>query len=537
MPRRGSKTLSRPRPDSAASAAGVPRALPAPLRWALRFLPDYFSDEPCAFHAELMQVLADPAKRLVARIAPRGHAKSTCAALAYPLWCVCEQQRRNIVIVTHETSLATQFVRDLRQELETNARILAKYGDLCAPGSIGLRPVRPAGSIGVPPVRQTATKRSRPGRDGAATKEQGTPTPPRRRAKWSEAKFTTTTGITVQAKGAGAAFRGLRVGPHRPDLIICDDLEKDERVQSPEQRRKLEHWLRRVVLPALAPDGKLLVLGSLIHHDSLLANLRDKLRFPRWDYAVYRALEAELGPDGQYHRVALWPARWPVARLDEERERVGTLAFEQEYQANPIDDALRVFRPEWLQRYQPSELVEQRLVALMAIDPATGVTGGDYFALWVGSLDTATGVIYTRELTLERIGVVEQVKRILAAFERWQPLRIGIETVTYQVALKDILEDEGRRRRLYLPLVGLKTLANKRARIEGTAPFYENGTFRLPPVLPPEIEEQFLHFPKARHDDAPDVCAMAIELARSLRAGAPVDAAISRANRSTRGGW
>ncbi len=63
MPRRGSKTLSRPRPDSAASAAGVPRALPAPLRWALRFLPDYFSDEPCAFHAELMQVLADPAKR------------------------------------------------------------------------------------------------------------------------------------------------------------------------------------------------------------------------------------------------------------------------------------------------------------------------------------------------------------------------------------------------------------------------------------------------------------------------------------------
>jgi hypothetical protein len=473
-----------------------------------------------------MQALADPGRRLVARVAPRGHAKSTCAAFAYPLWCVCERQHRNIIIVTHESSLATQFVRDVRQELETNERILARYGDLCAAGSMGLRP-----------VQQPATKRPAAAgklRDKATKRRAAAP---RRRAKWSEAKFTTTTGITVQAKGAGSAFRGLRAGPHRPDLIVCDDLEEDGRVRSPEQRRKLEHWLRRVVLPALAPDGKLLVLGTLIHHDSLLANLRDKLRFPRWDYAVYRALEAELGPDGQYRRVALWPARWPVARLDEERERVGALAFEQEYQANPIDDALRAFRPEWLQRYQPSELVAERLANLMAVDPATGVSGGDFFALWVGSVDTATGVIYTRELLLERIGVVEQVKRILAAFERWQPLRIGIETTAYQVALKDILQDEGCRRRLYLPIVGLKTIANKRARIEGSTPFYENGTFRLPPVLPAEIEEQFLHFPKARHDDAPDVCAMAIELARSLRVAGPIEGATSHTSRGRRGGW
>jgi hypothetical protein len=62
-------------------------------------------------------------------------------------------------------------------------------------------------------------------------------------------------------------------------------------------------------MPALAPGGQLLVLGSLLHYDSLLANLRDRRHFPHWDYAVYRALEAEPGPDGQYYRVALWPAR------------------------------------------------------------------------------------------------------------------------------------------------------------------------------------------------------------------------------------
>jgi len=497
--------------------------LPAVLRWALRFLPHYFADPPCAFHVHLAELLADARKRFIACVAPRGHAKSTLAALAYPLWCLCEQRRRNIVIITQAASLATQFVRDIRCELETNERIIARYGDL-------------SGRLG---ASATAARRARPRSGGRRRPSRRPPATLRpRRQRWAAAAFTTATGITVQAKGTGASFRGTRVGAHRPDLVICDDIEKDEHVASPEGRSKLEAWLRRVVMPALAPDGQLVVLGSLIHYDSLLANLRDRQRFPAWEYVVYRALEARRGADGQFYREALWPARWPVERLEAERERVGTLAFEQEYQANPLDDRLRVFRPEWLRRYRPEELENRRLTTLMAVDPATGAAGGDFFALWVGSVDDETGTIYTRVLMLERIGIVDQVQRIVAAFERWRPVKIGIEAVAYQVALKQILEDEGRRRGLYLPVVALTTTANKRARIEGSAPFYENGTFRLPAVLPPEVETQFLHFPKARHDDAPDVCAMGIELARTVRSAGRVDGLTLRRNPFVRrGGW
>ncbi len=462
------------------------------------------------FHAELMADLECPAHRLIARVAPRGHAKSTCAAFAYPLWCLCEQRKHNIVIVTHEASLSTQFVRDIRVELETNQRLYDEYGDLC--------------------------------RVAKDTDGDGDESRPRRtkRTQWSQTKFTTNTGVTVHAKGCGASLRGTRVGPHRPDLIICDDIEKDELVQSAEQRRKLEEWLRRVVMPALSPDGQLLVLGSIIHYDSLLANLHDTRRFPRWSYRVYRAIEAEPLEDDpdRFRRVALWPGRWPLLKLDEERERVGTLAFEQEYQANPIDDSIRVFRPEWLQRYDEDELVAERLVNLMAVDPATGATAGDYFAVWIGSVDTQTGIIYTRRLILERFGIVDQIRCILAAFEEWRPVKIGIETVAYQAALKDVLAERGRELHLYLPLVGINTIANKRARIEGTAPLYENGTFRLPPVLDPQVEAQFLHFPKARHDDAPDVCAMGIELAGSLRPGGRVEVAHRRGRGGVlREGW
>lgn len=474
------------------------------LDWALRYLPEYFSDTPCDFHRELLGDLSRSEQRLIARVAPRGHGKSACAALAYPLWSLCERKRRNIVIITHEASLATQFLLDIRQELETNERILEDYGDLCAGEAPAPKPGR--------------------AKKGQARSSQAKAAGRPRRRRWSSAKFTTTTDITVQAKGVGAGFRGTRVGAHRPDLIICDDIEKDELVATPEGRRKLEYWLRRVVMPALGPQGQLLVLGSILHYDSLLSNLRDPQRFPRWDYRVYRALEAQSAPDGSFRYRALWPGRWPVEKLLEERERVGTLAFEQEYQANPIDTGLRVFQEEWLRPYDPGALEGRTdLIPVMAVDPATGAQGGDFFALWVGQVDPRDGVIYTRELSLQRIGVVEQVRRIIAAFERWRPVKLGIETTAYQVALKEILEERSRQDGLYMPIVGIQALQHKRARIEGTTPFYENGLFRLPPGLDPETLNQFLHFPAGRHDDAPDVCAMGIELARSVRRGGRVE--------------
>jgi predicted phage terminase large subunit-like protein len=518
-------------PQEKAPASQPP--LPQSLAWALRYLPEYFCNCPAAFHRELMRDLENPENRLLARVAPRGHAKSTCAALAYPLWCLCEGRRRNILIITRESSLATQFVRDIRSELESNEAILATYGDMCRVAQ------PPRTGEHAPASGQTrrrlktitaARKQTRPRKAGGRSKPtsaaDNSQTLPRRRGKWAESKFITTAGLAVQAKGCGASLRGTRVGPMRPDLIICDDIEKDDLVESPEGRRKLENWLRRVVMPALAPEGQLVVVGSLIHFDCLLANLRDERRFPHWNYRVYRALEGECADDGKFRRAALWPARWPVEKLDEERERVGTLAFEQEYLANPIDTSQRTFKPEWLKRYEPAELEScaERLINLMAVDPATGESSGDFCAFWVGSVDAATGVIYTRVLSLERIDIVEQKRRIMSLYQQWRPVRVGIETVGYQKALKDSLEHESRLAKTYVPVVALNTIRSKLARIQGSSPFYENGTFRLPPVLDPEVEAQFLHFPKGAHDDAPDVCAMGIELAREFLGGQRVEA-------------
>ena len=107
------------------------------LESAVEFLPHYLSETPCGFHGELMRDLENSDKRLLARIAPRGHGKSVLACLAYPLWCICEYRpagthgrytgRRNIVNVTHEAGLGSRR----RAPIRTDRTACAVWRALC----------------------------------------------------------------------------------------------------------------------------------------------------------------------------------------------------------------------------------------------------------------------------------------------------------------------------------------------------------------------------------------------------------------------
>jgi predicted phage terminase large subunit-like protein len=153
----------------------------------------------------------------------------------------------------------------------------------------------------------------------------------------------------------------------------------------------------------------------------------------------------------------------------------------------------------------------------MAVDPAVGLRHGDYFALWVGSVDSATQKIYTRELTLRHINVTAQVNQIVEAYLRWRPVQIQIEANGYQQTLARLVAERSVELGLVIPVSAVPSRGTKETRVLSSVPAYERGQFLLPPGLPPEIRAQFLNFPDGPHDDAPDVCAMGIELVGARR--------------------
>jgi predicted phage terminase large subunit-like protein len=255
----------------------------------------------------------------------------------------------------------------------------------------------------------------------------------------------------------------------------------------------------------------------MLHYDSLLVRLLKK-----WHGKSYRA----LGTDG----AALWPAYYDTERLkrikygDGEKEGIGSIAFECEYQNNPMSAEEQLIREEWIRFYRPEDVYNQELLIATAIDPALGASSsGDYSAML--TVGQAGGRIYVLEADIKRRTPKTTADAAVRNFQRWSGpsddlmaskshfLCLAVETNVFQVVLKDMMEEISRQERLFIPIHGVKNFADKTARIASLSALIENGTilFRRDQRL---LIEQLIEFLKGAHNDGPDALEMAV---RQLR--------------------
>lgn len=93
--------------------------------------------------------------------------------------------------------------------------------------------------------------------------------------------------MKIEALGAGKKIRGRRHKQWRPDLILCDDLENDENVNTPEQRKKLRDWFYKAVSKAGDTYTDIVYIGTLLHYDALLANVAKN---PEYEAVRYKGV-------------------------------------------------------------------------------------------------------------------------------------------------------------------------------------------------------------------------------------------------------
>ncbi|MCK4783254.1 MAG: hypothetical protein KAV87_05850, partial [Desulfobacteraceae bacterium] len=297
-------------------------------------------------HEEMFELLLGMTTKRRARLAvaaPRDHAKSTIASLAYPLWCVLYEKEKYIVLLSNTQEQATTPLKDIKDELTTNLYLLSDFPEICRPLT---------GS--------------------------GKPTP------WRGNRIMLPNGSMIAAYGMGQGVRGTKSGSQRPGLFIVDDLESRESAIYEEQREKLAEWFRKTLLHAGHPESNVVVVGTVLHQDSLLANLIDPTKQPGWTGKKYKAIEKESdhpelwecwadvycqridyegkeGPDAakaffenskqemlEGTRV-LWPEWEDYYSLMEMREREGRAAFQAEKQNEPMDPQQCIFTPDIFQ--------------------------------------------------------------------------------------------------------------------------------------------------------------------------------------------
>lgn len=422
----------------------------------------YFPLETPPFHKEILDLISNKDNRRVGVIAPRGHAKSTTVDMTYPLWAGCFEQEEFVVIISDTYTQAAEFINALKDEFENNPKIKWLFGNM-------------------------------KGDD------------------WQDGEFVLSNGIKYAAKGSGMKIRGIRHRHTRPTLMIFDDIENDENIKSAEQRQKLYHWFTKASIPALARGGRAVVIGTILHFDSLVNKvMKQQDVFKSWETRTFYAITTD--EDGTEH--ALWPEHRSLEKLramrddPSDQEFIGSISFAQEYQHKPFSEEDAMIKPDWIKECEPSQVPDKhaRLARVLTIDPAASERQtADFTAMTVVDLYT-DGNVYVRAIRNQRTSPKATAKTIRDLNEIYQPNVVGIEKGALGLVFRDLLEG--------LPVTGLNPDKDKVRRLLAVSRFFEAGKVLLVKDIQngQALREQLIEFPKGTHDDMVDALVYAIRL-------------------------
>lgn len=511
------------------------------------YLAHYFVRGSPPFHAELDQIWcegvmkgldpyraakeisrADGCRRAIE--APRGHAKSTTFTFKDSIHAAVYAYKHYEIILSDSSEQAEGFLADIKTELEENAALREDFGGL-------------EGRI------------------------------------WKSSVILLANGVKIEAIGSGKKIRGRRHKQWRPDLIVCDDLENDENVYTPEQRKKLRDWYYKAVSKAGDTYTDIVYIGTLLHYDALLANVAKN---PSYRTAKYRgvisfavhtelwdaweAIYTDLANENREQEAldffaanrtemlegtaVLWEDKLSYYDLMVIRVSEGTASFNSEIQNDPIDPENCTFQEEWFDfwddegKAQP-DFSDPRFLFIGANDPSLGKNRkSDTSAIITLAKDTQTGFIYVLLADIARrqpdqiiTDALETSRRLKREYKR--PFcQFGVETVQFQYYFAEIMRQKSAEAGEYLPITEIASVQNKDARIQSLQPFVKNGYLKFS-RRHKTLLEQMMQYPMGKNDDGPDALQMAVKLAVDAKNSGKVNykSVISRAISFGRGAY
>lgn len=440
--------------------------------------------------AELQEAIENKTPDNIAAAAPRGNAKSTLASFALPIWCAVFKKKHYIVIVSDTADQANDFLSNIRAEFEDNSLLIDDFGYL----------------------------------EGLV---------------WTNSDLILHGDeVRIQALGAGKKIRGRRYKQWRPDLIICDDLENDENIQSPDQRKKMESWHAKALSKAGDERTDKVVVGTIMHYDSLLSKL---LKNPIYKTHKYQAIinwsasslwdewqriitnlenENRMKDALSYYEQnkdallegtkVLWPEKESYYNLMLQFIADGPAAFSSEKQNEPLSDDDRRFLPQWIQYYEDSDLVGKELYVVGWVDPSMGKQGGDTSAIITVASDYNYQVyILDADIAKRHPDII--ALDVIAKHRKYQYKDFGVEANQFQEYFKDTLKVKAEEAGVDIPLKGIKQHSDKILRIQSLQPDIKNGRVKFKRDQQ-QLIEQLINFPSAAYDDGPDALEGALSL-------------------------
>lgn len=480
------------------------------------YFPHYFSKPSSGLHKYFAERYPAMIEKAIttgegdreADAAPRGNAKSTWTTFGLITWSAAFRKRRYALIVSETRPQAESFLSFIKLELESNERLAQDFPELAGEGSV-----------------------------------------------WRSDWIITRNGVKIHAAGSGQKLRGFRHGSRRPDLVVGDDLENDESVESPEQRKKLERWFFKALMKIGARDTVYIIVGTILHSESLLQQLLDK---PGWKGKKFKSViqwasnkrlwdawekiyvdvaegkgQAEAKADAFFaqHQAAmlegtlvLWPEEEDYYYLMKMRAADGAAYFDSEKQNEPLNPEDQVFQEEWFVDWEDGEVDLSDCGHAGACDPSLGKRNKrhDPSAIMGGRMKNR--ILYLDVADIEKRQPDRIMTDILVYHQRDPFDKFRMETVQFQEFFARQFEQKAHDEGLTINIDDFSPTTDKDLRIIRLQPWIKNGWIRFR-AEHRELKRMLIYYrPGGRggHDDGPDCLEMLLGLCEAGLQGAAV---------------
>ena len=400
----------------------------------------------------------------------REHYKSTIITFGLTIQDILNNPEVTVGIFSHTRPIAKGFLRQIKQEFETNDLLKSLFPDI----------------LWADPRKQAP--------------------------KWSEDD-----GIVVRRKGnpkeqtveAWGLVDGQPTSKHFK-TVVYDDVVVPESVSTPDMIAKTtERW--ELSRNLTSEGGATRVIGTRYHYNDTYKPIMER----GFDVRLYPATE-----DGTVDGA---PVLLTSDRLAEKRREMGPYTFACQMLQDPKADETQGFKTDWLKHYSQTTRAGQNVFIL--VDPANSKRKeSDYSSFWVVGCNGDQN-LYALDMVRDRLNLSERADTLFKLHKKWKPTEpVGYEKYGMMADIEHIY-DKQERDNYRFPITELGGSQPKPDRIKRLIPWFEQNRFYLPEKLyrtdyqgktielvTTFIEEEYKPFPVMLHDDMLDALSRMFDL-------------------------
>lgn len=426
---------------------------------------------------KLMDVAAGRCKRLIITMPPR-HGKSNFVSEYFSAWFIGTFPNKRVILTSYEADFAAEWGMKTRD-------VIAEWGEVLW----GIR------------LKKDSKARKR----------------------WNLESYKG--GMQTAGAGGPLTGKGMHLG------IIDDPIKNDQEAQSKTIRDKIWNWYRATFYTRLEPEGAIILIQTRWHEDDLAGRLLREMDLGGESWEVLNlpaiaedqdALSRELGE-------ALWPQRYPLERLSEIQQTIGSYWFNALYQQRPAPEEGNIFKRHWWKHYneRPDAECFDRIIqswdtAFKELDTSAYVVG-QVWGLSNGKGNTLKNKAYLLEQSRSKINGPDTARAVQAMKEKWpQTDAIYIEDKASGPSVIATLREKG-----INGVIPVQVKGGKEVRASAMSIFVEAGDVYIPNpdvygLWVAEFIEEFATFPNAEYADQVDAASQAIDKLLAVRTGGKV---------------